>query len=212
MPDEKRRRGFNLIKKDVNFREAVSEQKDWYVLLNIIVISIVGALSILAFLLNFTIKTSIRSKAGKLAAKINTDLNTETKSSLKGQINELENKYTIYNDFLDQNFDVNKLYEDLNTVYPGIRVSRVIVQPGTDTVSLTLVFDANGYKDISKFIDALDKSDRFHYYSIKGVNFSSKDLNGIGSKSLADFKDATSSFLTEINIDVQKRSTVATSK
>lgn len=206
MPDEThvKTKGFNLIRHEIEVMADVRYERDWYMLVNVLIVSLVLAFSVLAYLLKMNLETKMDIKSAALANKINTSFNPATRYTLRGRINSFEDKYTIYKDFQKQNFDLNSFYNDVLKIYPEIRISKFIVQPDSNMVDLIIVLDNDGYNDLPDFLKALETNPRFKNSVVKNINFAAKD-NSKGLSSLIESSNDTGSFKTEISLLVEKQ-------
>jgi hypothetical protein len=203
-------KGINLIRKEVQIRKHVRYEKDWYILMNILIISVVSALSIISFLFKVNMKYRIDTRTAALADKINNNLNTNSRTVIRSRINSLEDKYNIYKDFQTQNFDVNQFYNEVLQIYPGIKITKFIVQPDSPTIDLNILIEQDGYNKLPELLQAIERNPRFENSIIKSVNFALKDdvINSKSAKTLADDVKKSGNFKTEISVIVEKLSPV----
>jgi hypothetical protein len=141
---EKKVSSFNLIKKEVQLKEGIKVERDWYILFNFLVVCIIVCLSIISVLYRLSTQNKIDSQKAGLALKINSNLNTPAKSLLESRINVIEDKSAIYNEFLNQNFDVNSFYQDMTNLYPGVKIDKFTVQPTSNFLAVDLTLETNG--------------------------------------------------------------------
>ncbi len=149
-------------------------------MLNILVLSIVICLSAFAWVVNVTVSSNIDKKADALAQNINANLNTSAKNLIRSKIGALDDKFTIYQDFQKQNFDVNKFYIKTTSLYPGLKIYRFVVQPNVDNIDIDLIIPTKGYNEITKFLAALEKDDVYQHAVIKSISFTLPDDSGSG--------------------------------
>ncbi len=199
-------KGFNLIKKGVEQKQSVKVEKDWYILFNILFICLIILLSGASILFKAYLEGNLNRKSQLLAQKININLNTNSKELIKSEIGVVNDKYSIYQDFLNQNFDVNTFYEQFTSLYPGLKIDKFSAQPTSKTIEIGVRFDSNGYTDLPKFIKALESSARFKNTIIRGITFSNKEsTTSTGSiKTLVDDVANSESFVTQLSLSIVK--------
>jgi len=196
---------FNLIHKEVQMKQNIKVERDWYVLFNILVVCVIVCLSIISFLFKATLESSITKKKTALANTINQDLNTSSKELLKSRINVIEDKSAIYRDFLSQNFDTNAFYTEISNVYPGAQVVKFIVQPNSKSVDVDLKFETKGYTELPKILSAIERHDKFKNFQIKGVTFNLKNPDSSSQvKTLIDEVNNSDVFITQISLSLDK--------
>jgi hypothetical protein len=201
--EEKKNRPFNLIKKRVEIKETVKVEKDWYILFNILFVFLIVLVSGISFLFKVYMQANLNKKREALASKMNTSLNTVSKEIIKGQINVLNDKFSIYQDFLSQNFNINEFYNDVQAIYPGITVEKFSAQPNSKSVEVDIRIESNGYVDMPQFMDAIDSNTKFKSVVIKGMSFSLKDSTKISKGiSLVDERDAAKEYVTQITLSI----------
>jgi Tfp pilus assembly protein PilO len=205
---------FNLIGRDLEVRDEVTEEKDWYVLLNVLVICVVVAVSTLAFIFNLNIKAQDQNKADRLAKRINEELNVPQKGKIRSRINTLEEKVNIYDQFLAQNFDVNKFYNEVKQVYVNstVNIEQFSVLPDSERINMSISIEKNGYIDLPQFITIVKSNARFSDAVIKNVSFelpASADTNSSAIDSKLVYKlDKADTFITRIDVEVSKSGTL----
>lgn len=203
-------RPFNLIKQKVEIKESVKVVKDWYILFNILIVCLVVVLSGVSFLGKTYMATNLKNRKTALATKINNRLNTGSKEIIRSQIAILSDKYQIYQDFLNQNFNVNDFYTSVLEIYPGVSVEKFSVQPSSNTIDIDISFDSEGYTDFPKFVSALENNAKFRNTLVKNISFYLKKNDADSeNKSLIDEKDNPENYITKVSLSVNRADLVA---
>ncbi|MFW5720230.1 MAG: hypothetical protein ACOCXT_04365 [Candidatus Dojkabacteria bacterium] len=173
-------KSFNLIKKKVEFKEKVTVERDWYSLFNIIVICLAVVFSLVAFLIQTGIESGIETKAANLSKTANTGLNTTSKEVIRARINVLEEKYSLYQILLDQDFDMNTFHDEVMTIYPNVKIDSFTAEPEDYYIELELLLPRDGYRNASDFISRLEENSRFGNSKVLGISFEKPESNSDG--------------------------------
>lgn len=203
--------GVNLIRRKVQIEESVQNEKDWYALFNVLIICLVVSLAIVTSLFRMSLKADLEEKQSALATNINTNLNTITKESVKQKISTLEDKYSIYTDFKNQNIDVNKIHDEISKIYPNIKIDKFSIRPDSDFIDISFHISEKGYIELPNFFNALKTNPSFENAEVKSVSFSLKDNNSENTANLVDNLNASESFVAQVRLSLDKTALIGTS-
>lgn len=173
-------KSFNLIKKKVEFKEKVTVERDWYSLFNIIVICLAVVFALFAYIIKTGIESGIESKAANLSQTANTGLNTTSKEVIRARINVLEEKYSLYQILLDQDFDMNTFHDEVMTIYPNVKIDSFTAEPEDYYIELELLLPRDGYQNASDFISRLEENPRFKNSKVLSIAFEKSTKNNDG--------------------------------
>jgi hypothetical protein len=203
---EIKRKSFNLIHKDVELKQSVKVERDWYTLLNTLVICMVIILSAISYLFKLNLKSGIEKKSENLATNINTNLNSVSKGLVKGRIDVLADKFSIYEDFLVQNFDANAFNEEIMRLYPGIKIDKFSAKPDSEFVQTNLRIETDGYNQLPTIINKLKSSQIYKVSNIRNVSFELSGVDATSAKdpSLVNQISKSNKFITLITVDFKK--------
>lgn len=176
-----KRYSFNLIRKDLVIKETIKTERDWYTLFNTIIICFVILLSTSAWVLRVSLENDLNEKKGLLSQTANKNLNTTSKEAIKQKVSALNDKYSLYEEFLNQNFDVNKFYTEALSIYPNVKIDKFITQPNSDFVDVDFRLEANGYSELSTFFSQIESDSKFKNATVKNIVF---DVNEISTNTL----------------------------
>lgn len=162
---------FNLIKKKVEVRKKVAAERDWYSLLNVLIISIVIILAVIAYL----IKINFNSRLDKQKENVMTLYNgVETNQSaivLDQRIRAVTGKYTQYQKLVEQNIDFNKFYTTIANIDPNLKVDSISIKPGS-VIEVTVSFSGYAYDNIGYIISKIENESEIEDSSVKSITFS----------------------------------------
>jgi hypothetical protein len=197
----------NLIRKKVQIQETVQSEKDWYTLFNVLIICLVVSLAIVTSLFRLSLKSDLEEKQSLLATNINTNLNTASKESLKQSINTLEDKYSVFKDFKNQNIDVYKINDEILKIYPNIKIDKFTIRPDNEFIEISLHIKEKGYIEFPKFLNALKKNENFSAAQIRNVTFT-KINSTTETNNLINNLNSPETFITQVNLFLDKSNLV----
>jgi len=162
---------FNLIQKEVSLKKNVKKEINWYSVLNILFLVVMVSFGIASYTFGLFMKQGLDLKKQELVAYANNNVNIPVKTEIKTKINTLNDRFTIYEDVNDQNFDFNKFYNDFKQLYPSAQVGKISYTTDSETIDLEIVISNDGYNELPKFLEALKSNNRFREAIIKSIAF-----------------------------------------
>lgn len=162
---------FNLIEKELEMQEAASSEKDWYVLMNISIVSLCIILATLAFFFRSVFENKLESKKSALVQNINSNLNISAKSRVEDTILKVQERYDIYKNFKGQNLDFEKFYSDMTALYPDIQVRNVVLAPNVESINIEASIPQDGYKNMPDFLQKMESNESFKSVIVDAVEF-----------------------------------------
>lgn len=175
MPRKKNKNSFNLISKELQLKRSFKGERDWYMTVNVLIVGTVIAFAALSYVFSIYLDVNINSKKQELVNIANKQVYTTSRSFLKSKISVLNDKFTLYQEIKSQNFDLNKFYKDIESIYPGLQIQKFTVRPDSSNVEVDVMIAKNGYQETPKFLSSLANSKRFSGYSVKNMNFQQAD-------------------------------------
>ena len=203
---EPKKNSFNLIRKEIELKQSVKVERDWYTLLNTLVICMVIILCAISYLFKLNLKSNIDKKAENLTTNINSNLNSVSKSLVKGRIDVLTEKFNIYENFLLQNFDANLFHNEITRLYPGIKIDKFTVKPDSEVVETNISIESNGYNNLPQVISSLKKSQVYTVSNIKNISFELAQVDAANAKdsSLVNQISKADKFVTLMTVEFKK--------
>lgn len=191
MPQKKgKSNGFNLITSEVKLKQNVQGETSWYSRLNILFIVVITSLAIATFTFGSLIQQGETSKKQQLVDIANSGVNIPEKTQIRGKINTLNDKFTIYKDVNGQNFDANTFYNDFKKVFPLAQIDKFTVRPDADFIEIEILIANNGYTEFPKFLDALKGEKKYSNSTIKSILFlaseTSQNSSDVGLRLVLD--------------------------
>lgn len=172
MPQNKvKNNSFNLITREVKLKQNVQGETSWYSRLNILFLIVITSLGVATYAFGLFIDQSENSRKQTLVGIANNGVNISEKNQIKGKINTLNDKFTIYKDVNGQNFDVNTFYNDFKKSFPLAQVNKFTVRPDTSFIEIEVLLPNNGYDEFPKFLDTLSSNTKYSSSTIKSISF-----------------------------------------
>ena len=162
---------FNLITREVKLKQNVRGEVNWYSRLNILFLVVITALGIATYAFGAYVDQSETLKKQQLVDSANSGVNIVEKNQIKGKINTLNDKFTIYKDVNGQNFDATTFYNDFKGAFPLAQINKFTVRPDTSFVEIEVLIPNNGYTEFPKFLDTLNGNKKYSNTTIKSILF-----------------------------------------
>lgn len=172
MPQRKvKNNSFNLITREVKLKQNVRGEVSWYSRLNVLFLIVITSLGVATYAFGLYIEQTETARKQELVDIANRGVNIAEKNQIKGKINTLNDKFTIYKDVNGQNFDVNTFYNDFKKAFPLAQINKFTVRPDASFVEIEVLVPNNGYIEFPKFIDTLNSTEKYESTTIKSIIF-----------------------------------------
>ena len=206
MTDQIRKNNFNLIGKELEFKEKLKTERDWYALFNILAVCMVAIVCITSYLLKINLESKLNKRSQELSTKINSNLNTNSKYLLDSKISVLRDKFNIYQETLSRNFDVKKFIEEVENLYAGLKIDRFVANTELQAIEVDIKVETDGYNQIPKIIDTLEKNPKFKNTTITSIVFEPTKSSTTENVHLVEHIEDTESLITIVKLSIPKSS------
>lgn len=168
---------FNLIKKEVSIRKKVKSEINWRLILNTLFFVVMVSLGAASYTFRVYINQELDIKKQELVAFANTNVNIPIKKDIKAKINTINDRFMLYEEVKDQNFDFAKFYDDFSRIYPFAQLNKISYNNGSEMIEVELLIPSNGYEEFPRFLRALKSDNRFKKAEIKSIIFLTSELS-----------------------------------
>lgn len=187
-------RNFNLIKERIEAEEEVKKEKDWYLLTNVTVICLCIIISTVIFFFTGISSNNLDRKKKDLEQNI-TALESNKRYEIEASSVEVQDKYTVYKNFISNNVDFRKFYDEITQIYQGLQIEEFQLNPSTSQLEVEADLQNGGYDNLGRIIESFEANDFFEEIKINNVSYSSSVEQDTGNF----FVDEDGTLVTEEN-------------
>ncbi len=170
-----------MIRKEVAFEKKLKSETSWYSSFNFLVILSITAFAGLAYAFTLFNTNNLQNKKQEVVDYANRNVNVEDKAQIETRISSLNDKFALYEEVKDQSIAAAEFYDEMNTLYPNVRLERFSYRPG-QTIQAQVVLLSNASQTLPGFMDAL--YEQYETVQISRINFESEGQNSVARLTL----------------------------